>query len=141
MSHYTEIQTEFIDVECLIESLCAVKNGFQIEQIEVHKNPETLYGYQGDARQEKANIIIRRQNVGTAANDVGFVRDANGTYKAIISEYDQQHRCNKTFLDNVRQEYACRVIEKQVRQKGLEVTRIPAKQAGEVLIHVRGYGR
>lgn len=65
--------------------------GWTADQIEVHDEPQTLYGYHGDARKEKANVIIRRQNIDSSANDIGFVKTKDGTFQPIVSE-------NETYL-------------------------------------------
>lgn len=47
----------------------------------------TLYGYQGDARAQKAQIVVRRREIGRLSNDLGF--QWTGTaFVPIISEYD-----------------------------------------------------
>ena len=90
MSHFVECQTEFRDPLALVAAL--VECGLEESQTEVHPEAVPLYGYQGDVRPQKAHIVIRRQHVGPAANDVGWERQANGTYPAWISEYDGRHR-------------------------------------------------
>ncbi len=45
-----------------------------------------LYGYQGDRRPETAELVVRRRNLGSASNDVGFARTPAG-YVPIVSEY------------------------------------------------------
>ena len=37
-----------------------------------------LYGYQGDRRPETAEIIVRRRNLGSASNDLGFTPTPDG---------------------------------------------------------------
>jgi hypothetical protein len=70
-----------------------VRAGWKENQIEVHDEAQHLVGYQGDQRKDKANVIIRRKYVGGASNDLGFVLQEDGTYKAIVSEYDRsKHR-------------------------------------------------
>lgn len=86
MSRYSITQTQYKDKECLLKALCDI--GYTMEQIEVHSEPQPLYGYKGDKRKEKANIIIRRKNVGVGSNDVGYVLQPDGTYGAIISDFD-----------------------------------------------------
>ena len=89
MSHYSEVQIELIDECCLVAAISRL--GFE-RKVEVHETPQTLYGYQGDARSQKAHIIIRRQHVGRAANDLGFERQPDGKYRVWVSEYDQKVR-------------------------------------------------
>ncbi len=86
MSAYIETHTPMIEKGLLIEALC--KAGFQRQQIEVHENAQNLVGYEGYGRKQSAKIIIRRQYVGRASNDIGFKMTPTG-YKVIISAYDQ----------------------------------------------------
>jgi len=41
-----------------------------------------------DVRSEKANYVIRRKYVGGPANDVGFIRQPDGTFDMIVSEFE-----------------------------------------------------
>jgi len=65
--------------------------GFTAEQVQVHKEAIHLHGYTGDKRQQTAEIVIPRRFVGGAANDIGFKLQEDGTYEAIISEYDRRN--------------------------------------------------
>jgi len=48
-----------------------------------------LYGYQGDKREEEANVIVRRKNMPAAYNDWGMVdQDGSGFYTA----HEQKHQ-------------------------------------------------
>ncbi len=77
MSHFVECRTEFRDPQALVAAL--VECGFDASQIEVHAEGVPLYGYQGDVREQKAHIVVRRQHVGTGANGVGWGRQEDGT--------------------------------------------------------------
>lgn len=58
-------------------------------KVEIHKDAQPLYGYHGDQRKERANLIIRRNNTGiSSSNDIGFALQADGTYQPIVSQYD-----------------------------------------------------
>ncbi len=138
MSHYCQIETQFNDQQALIEALTSIEGGWRLDQIEIHQTPQNLYGYHGDEREEKANIIIRRKHISTSANDVGFALQDDGSYKAIISEYDQRSRCNPAFMTRLKTEYACAAVEKQAKQRGKTVTRVPQKD-GRVILKIRGY--
>ena len=74
-----------------------------------------LYGYQGDRRPETAEIVIRRQHVGSASNDLGFARTAAG-YVPIVSEYDRRVLHGGQFLPRLRTAYSERVVE-EVRRR------------------------
>ncbi len=138
MSHYCEIETEFRDPKMLIAALCSVEGGFEKEQVLEFTEAESLYGYRGDKREQKAHIVIRRKHVGASANDIGFFREDDGLYRAIISEFDRTGRFKDVFFNRVKQEYACKIVEKNARQRGLNVQRIPCED-GKIRMRVKGY--
>jgi hypothetical protein len=113
MSHYSTIETEFRDEDVLVETLEEMEPNWVVER---HSTPTNLFGYENDMRPEKAHLIIRRNYVGTASNDIGFVREGN-TYRAIISEYDQgQHGAE--WLGKLTQNYAANKVMKSMRVHG-----------------------
>ena len=146
MSHFVECQTEFRDPEALVAAL--VECGFQEAQIEVHEEPVRLHGYRGDVRAQQAHLVIRRQHVGSGANDVGWERQPDGAYRAWISEFDAgvgpfahrqaTARFNQTVQNKIRQEYAFQVIRRQQRARGrsVERQRLPG---GEIEVTIAGY--
>lgn len=94
MSHYLDFQTVMSDTEALRRALLHMETprhsqGLPAGTIEVHKTAQHLYGYKNDQRAQTAEIIIRKGNVQQAANDIGFSKQPDGTYKAIISEFDR----------------------------------------------------
>lgn len=74
-----------------------------------------LYGYLGDMRTERAQLVVRREHIGPASNDLGFVRTAQG-YTSIISEYDQRTLLGGTFLARLRTAYNERVVAEMQRR-------------------------
>ncbi len=101
MSKYAELKTEMREQCHLAAALRSL--GFTIE---THATPQALYGYRDDVRPERADVIIRRQHTGDrASNDVGFVRGADGSYRAIISDYDGRHKFCNAWLGQVKQAY------------------------------------
>lgn len=100
MSKYEEFRTVIADETYLVEAL---------EQLgytpEVHKSGAPLYGYMGDERSERANVIIRRSQLDSASNDIGFARDESGRFQAVISEYDRGIGFNDAWVGRVTQAY------------------------------------
>jgi len=88
------------------------------EHVECSAEPQALYGYEGRERPEKAEVIIRRQHVGPASNDIGFAKNPDGTYRAIISEYDRG-RHGDTWLGKLKQEYSISKTMAAGRRRGL----------------------
>jgi len=93
LSHYNSLKTKIKNRDSLVKALC--KMGFSQDQIEVHDEATNLYGYQGDMRKQKADVIIRKKYVGQASNDLGFKKTKTGEYEAIISNYDRKRYNNK----------------------------------------------
>ena len=100
MSKYGLLETQIADQKYLIAAL-----GEMGYRVEVHPQGTALVGYEGHDRQEKANIIIRRQQLDSASNDIGFTRAADGRYVARLSEYDQRIGFNQKWLNRVHQLY------------------------------------
>src|SRR6186997_1234315 len=84
MSHYTRLRTRLTRQDILVEALNSV--GFA--QVESHTEPQPLYGYLGDERSQKAEVIVRRKFVGEASNGLGFRRTKEGSFELVVSEFD-----------------------------------------------------
>lgn len=128
MSEFVECETKIKDQKALIEAL--LEMGWKEDEIEVHEKAQNLYGFQGDKRPQKAHVIIRRKNVGQSANDIGFERLADGTYKAHISEYDRSagglkakhtRGYNDKWLGDLTAKYAEKLFTRQAKAKGYQV--------------------
>ena len=74
----------------------------------------SLYGYQSDRRPETAQIVVRRNCIGSASNDLGFQK-TDGGYVPVISEYDQRYMMQGKFLTNLRTSYNLKSAEKLAR--------------------------
>jgi hypothetical protein len=122
MSHFTTIKTQIYDRAILVKVLMEV--GF--EDVEVHDQPQPLYGYSGDVRPETAEIIIRRQFIGEFSNDIGFRQQADGSYTAIISDYDRV-TYDQEWLGKLTQKYAYYKLLTIAHSQGL------ARQTEEIL--------
>ena len=83
MSHYTRVRTALSDPAILAAALEHL--GFT--HIELHERPQKLRGYAG--RTEQAEIIIRREHLGSALGDLGFARSADGTFEVIVDSSDR----------------------------------------------------
>ena len=120
MSHYSEVVIEFTDEGCLMAALKRL--GFQ-GKVELHREAQPLYGYQGDIRAQKAHLIIRRQHVGPAANDLGFERQPDGKYRAWISEFDQrQNGYGDAWLGKLKQAYGVEKARAEAKKRGYRVS-------------------
>jgi hypothetical protein len=120
MSHYSEVQIELIDEGCLVAALSRL--GFN-GKVEVHKDAQALYGYQGDLRAQKANVIIRREHVGPAANDLGFERQPDGKYRVWVSDYDRKYnKYDDAWMGRLKQAYGVEKARVEAKKKGYRVS-------------------
>jgi len=120
MSHYSEVQIEFRDRAALIAAL--ERLGLK-GKVEIHQEAKALYGYQGDRREQQGHIIIRREHVGLAANDIGFQRQSDGTYRAWISDFDRKENgYNDSWLGRLKQAYGVERAKAEAKKKGYRVT-------------------
>lgn len=136
MSMYCQIATQFKDENALISAL--VESGWKKEQIEIYDQATNLYGYAGDKRKDVANIIIRRKFVRGAANDVGFLKNSDGTYTAIISQYDKGNHCNKNWERKLKEDYIYHLMKNKQESKGRTVRRERASNGRQRII-IGGY--
>ncbi|MHA2279385.1 MAG: DUF1257 domain-containing protein [Promethearchaeota archaeon] len=127
------IQVEYSDPECIKAALKEM--GYVYE---AHETAQNLHGFVGDVRKQKANIIVRRQHVGSASNDVGFNKTASGKYELIISEYDRRGKSRKDFMERMRQLYAKHKTLKQLKRMGKTVTSIKTTKDGRIKIKALG---
>jgi len=118
MSAYAPVKTEFNDKECLLAAL-ADNEVRSYKNVEVHEKPVNLVGFHGDLRQQTAEIVIRRKDIDSASNDIGFAKAEDGTYTAIISDYDS-HQHNGKWMTAVKASYATKRFEKTAQGMGLK---------------------
>lgn len=116
MSHYSKIKTKIMEREALLKALADM--GYKT--VEVHDSAQNLFGYQGDMRPEKANIIVRRKYVGRASNDIGFRLMDDGSYEAIVSEYDQQ-QLGSDWVGKLSQKYAEHAVLSKLEAQGFSI--------------------
>jgi len=136
MSRYCTIETQFTDPDALVDSLMETGKWLR-SQIEVHTNPQHLFGYHGDQRSEVAHVIIRRKNVGHNANDIGFVKSEDGNYQAIISEFDSRKH-GATWVGELKGNYAYHKVRREMESRGRTVSRERCPNGRQRLV-VTGY--
>ena len=122
----------FRSTEALVRALEDL--GFARESIEVHARAVALEGFEGNARAQDAEIVVRRRHVGPGSNDLGFARQADGTFRAIVSAYDQRARglhgpYDAAWIGRLTQAYGVRHMEALYRAQGRHVS---IEQRGDV---------
>lgn len=67
-----------------------------------------------------AEVIIRRQYIGAASNDIGFKQQNDGQFEAIISEYDCQ-QYSQEWLNKLTQRYGYHTLLATAPEQGFTV--------------------
>jgi len=140
MSHYSYVTGKIQDVEALVSAL----KEFNFNP-EVHEEPVNLMGYQDDTREDKAHVVVRKDQISRSSNDLGFLRTQEG-FKTIISEYDQQNGdsfaglgLGPNFMTKLQAEYAIKVVTKEISKvKGLSISSLERSADGKIRIVAQG---
>lgn len=111
MSHFTIVRTQLVSKAHLLAALKAL--GFL--QVEVHAAPQALHGWESG---RTAEIILRREHLGTSA-DVGFARNASGTYDLVVAENDAKF--DSQWLARLSQTYAYGVARQMLQEQQFEI--------------------
>jgi len=133
MSHFTCITTRIKDTPALLKALADM--GFRETKVEVCEQARNLHGYQGDVREQTAEVIIRRKHIGSASNDIGFKQQENGNFEAIISEYDR-HRYSQKWVNQLTQRYGYHVLMETAPQQGFNVEEEEVLEDGTIRVVV-----
>ena len=99
-----------------------------------HEKALHLTGYQGDTRTQTAEVIVRRSvkgGLGESSNDLGFKRNAEGNYEALISEYDTRF-LGRDFLPKLKTAYSEINTKKTALIQGLRFVQRSVNEQGEV---------
>ena len=115
MSKYNRQKSTYNDRDCLVEAL----HEMGYADVEIHDDAVNLIGYHADTRPEKANVIVRRKHIGTAANDLGFVKEADGTFSCIVSDYDS-HKHGAEWMTGLKKAYTEKRLIKHAAKNGLK---------------------
>ncbi|MEU8799600.1 DUF1257 domain-containing protein [Spirillospora sp. NPDC048819] len=133
MSHFTTVRTTITDQDRLV----AVLHELGFPEVESHGEAAHLYGYRGDRRPERAEVVVRRRYIGSASNDLGFHRTSDGTFEAVISDYDRS-RYDRRWLQKVAQRYGRLTALAYAESNGFDVTAEKTDdQTGEVRLTLR----
>lgn len=159
MSEMINTVTKLKDKKALIEALVCM--GFDVKHIEDNATAVPLYGYQGDfrtadgrghttdpAKAMKGNIVIRRKHVGGASNDLGFLKNPDGTYTFTSSAYDRHATIgvaketggyNDKWVKRLEGNYNEKLVTRKIREKGMNVRRTERVVNGQKLVTLVGY--
>ena len=112
MSAYKRYNCTFTDRDILLEALKILG----LKAVE-HKTPQPLIGFEGKAREQKADIIVSKEsldeNFTSCSNDLGFAwNPAQNSFDMIVSDYD----AGKKVPERIRQAYAKIALERLMEE-------------------------
>lgn len=106
MSKYRVHKSQVTSVEAICEAIAdhvAKRNHLFLQEaralvdqaVEIYDEPVNLIGYQGDTRDQRANVVCSRSFVnsymgGGMSNEAGWRLNDDGAFEAVISEYDDK---------------------------------------------------
>ena len=115
MSHFTQIKTRLADRQPLLAALADL--GFGSDKVEVYDYAQDLHRYNGEVQGEQAEIIVRRKHLNRWSNDIGFSRQEDGTFMAILdSSYHDQE-----WVDQLTQRYTYHATVAQLSAQGFSI--------------------
>jgi hypothetical protein len=99
MSAYRQMTTVMNDQQILCQQLQK-----RFSKVENHSTPQPMARW-GRDKEERAEIIVRKKDIGGHAfNDIGFKRDANRNFTAVISDIDDR-RFDQKWLNELARDY------------------------------------
>lgn len=135
MSHFSVIRTKITNTEHLMKALQDL--GFESHMVQCNEKAVNLYGYQGDKREQTAEVVIPRQYISSLSNDIGFKQQADGTYEAIISDYDRKNY-SQQWLDKLSQRYSYNYLQEEIKQNGFFIEE-EYEEDGEIILECTVY--
>ena len=132
MSAYTTIRTKLVSRDYLVQAL----HDMGYTEVETFDRPTTLVGYFGEDESSKAEVIIRKPNLGGASADVGFAKDRNGSFTAVINDMDRK-RFGYVWVEQIAQRYAYHVARDQLADKGFELVEEQVEQDRSIRLTLR----
>jgi hypothetical protein len=83
-------------------------------------------------------VIVRREYVGPASNDIGFLHQPDGQFLAVISEYDRSAH-DQAWLGRVTARHAYHVTARMLAAQGFDLVEETADRDGTVRMVLRRF--
>jgi hypothetical protein len=87
-------------------------------------------------RPQTAAVILRRSLIGPASNDIGFKRQEDSTFDAIISDHDRA-RYSQPWLNRQTQRYAYHVARAKLEAQDFALVTEETQQDGQIPLVLR----
>ena len=124
MPRYRKIPTEIRSERDLQRAL----SDMGLKNVEVHADPVPLDDWIGRPTEVRANVVVRRKDLGASADDMGFARNAQGTLDLIVSEI-HLFRFDRKWLENLAQRTGTKLPDGGTIQFAAGTVGAPASRA------------
>lgn len=132
MSHHTTLETRLVSTQYLVLAL----NDMGLTEVEVHDEAQPLAGWGGAGNSLPAHVIVRREHLDGASNDLGFYKNADGTFDALVYQSDQA-AYGVAWLGRLTQRYAYRVARDLLAEQDFSLVEEEADEHGTVHLTLR----
>jgi len=91
MSRFVVGECVYEDLDDLVETMESLFGEGTVERSVSGNNELVPYGYHNDSREAeigKVAATVRRNHISSASNDLPIIRQADGTYRVAVSDYD-----------------------------------------------------
>lgn len=126
MSAYKQFdEVQFLNANLLVSALAEL--GYQAKVGQALP----LHGYRGDVRQQRAQVVVDRQQIGRLSNDLGFAWNGRA-FTPIISDYDAGGKLNEEWRQKLQATYAKLAVLTFLGQKGAEIGAVGQLDDGSI---------
>jgi hypothetical protein len=115
-----------------------VNMGFKAQDLQDHGQEKVqLKGYQGDRRNQRANLVIKgsgwgsANRVGSASNDLGWEVMEDGSMQFHVSQNETGHY-NANWQRRLMQQYTLEATKEVAEEQGLFLTEEMVDDQGEI---------
>lgn len=126
MSAYKEFSNiQFASASLLVKALAELGFTAQIGE------DLPLHGYQGRIRQQRAQIVVDRHQIGGASNDMGFAWNGKA-FVPIISDFDAGGRLNEEWRRKLQATYSKVAVLQFLAAKGAKIHKVGNLEDGSI---------
>ncbi len=133
MSHYSTIRTRFVSGPHLVAAL----RGMGFSEVEFYEQPQPLTGGAVTIGSAAAEIILRKKHLRGTVSDIGFRRNAEGFFEAVIEDLDRNRGYDVGWLLQVTQRYAYQVARSTLERQNFDLVAEETNQDGVIHLVLR----
>jgi hypothetical protein len=131
MSHFSTLQTKLVSGRHLVQALADLG----LTQVEVSAEPQAMVGWM-TTNVQHAHIIVRRAHLPGAQYDLGFHKNAEGSFDALVANEDRESY-GYAWLGRLTQRYAYHVSRELLKKQGFTQAQEKREADGTIRLTLR----